>query len=149
MGVTTRTRILLVEDDLSLGELYLLAFEKHKQCEVTWVVRGRFVPDTTSGAADLILMLMNDRGGEQVFVPGDFDFAICDYQLKMSELTGEQVVAAISRQGLRVMGASGERWLNETLVKAGAVKSMVKQYLLSCLIKDREFGDKLIAMMSV
>jgi DNA-binding response OmpR family regulator len=83
-------RVLLVEDDVFLGELISEALVR-QSVEVTWFVRARKDTD------DSRLIFMDRRRGVSASLkPTTFDSALVDYRLKCSVLTGPEVVQELS-----------------------------------------------------
>jgi DNA-binding response OmpR family regulator len=127
-------KILLVEDDITLGDLIVFAMTK-RDYQVTWYVRARL---DQSGA----LIFMNDRGVETSFDSADnkenghgYDLALVDSRLKGSDMQGFEVTQELTKRGVTVIGSSGLPYLNQQLVKAGAVGCIEKHEIFN-LIKD-------------
>lgn len=122
-------KILLVEDDLDLGELVCLALSRHG-IEADWFVRAR------QDSADQALVLMNADGVECKPVAYNWDSAVVDGRLKGSALSGLEVVKILKKKGLFVVAASGDPWLNKEMVAGGADIGMEKFDLFTRAISD-------------
>jgi DNA-binding response OmpR family regulator len=121
--------VLLVEDDLTLGDLTSFILEKHGYT-VTWFVRARFINGS--------LTFMNDRGVETSFVDsllaaGVYQFALVDSRLKGSVLQGVDVTTVLAKAGIKVIACSGLPWLNDEMVKVGALCGLEKQDIYTVL----------------
>lgn len=132
-------KILLIEDDLTLGEL-LVSILSETGHGVTWFVRARF-----SGEPDNGLILMDADGAESRLDCSRFELALIDWRLKGSPINGPEVIPAVVRSGLPVVGISGLSWLNEELTAAGARTALVKDELMSKvlsgkLVIEKDFG---------
>lgn len=124
-------KVLLIEDDLHLGELMILALER-LDVKTSWFVRVR------TDAADQSLVFM-DADGKEVRLSDaelDFDSALIDSRLKMSQMTGPEVSKALVAKGLYVVAISGDAWLGRQMVSEGAHASIPKQDLFSRAIKE-------------
>lgn len=119
-------KLLLVEDDLTLGELLLSVFGKTGH-DVTWFVRARL--------EDKVLVFMNADGVETVLQSDVYALALVDYRLKGSMLDGPDVTAHLVKAGIPVVGISGLRQLNEFMVKAGARGGISKDELFSRVLR--------------
>jgi hypothetical protein len=133
--MTSKT-LLLVEDDLTLGEILMIVFGRTGH-DATWFVRARL--------QDKILVLMDADGIETVFHPDNYELALVDYRLKGSSLDGPEVTSFIVKAGIPVVGISGLQQLNSILVTAGARGGISKDQLLSLvlgkkLVIDRNFA---------
>ncbi|MGD9682060.1 MAG: hypothetical protein AB7W16_12820 [Candidatus Obscuribacterales bacterium] len=132
-------KLLLIEDDLTLGEL-LVSILKETGHGVTWFVRARF-----SGEPDEGLILMDADGAESKLDCSGFELALIDWRLKGSPINGPEVIPVVVRGGLPVVGISGLSSLNEELTAAGARSALVKDELMSRLLKgklviEKDFG---------
>jgi DNA-binding response OmpR family regulator len=129
----SKKTILLVEDDISLGDLIVFATEKYDY-QATWFCRARL---DQSGA----LIFMNDRGVETNFDTAGksqgYDFALVDSRLKNSDLQGADVTRELCKRGITVIACSGLPYLNAELVKAGAVNGIEKHEIFSLLKDDK------------
>jgi CheY-like chemotaxis protein len=121
-------KILFVEDDLALGELFMTIFEKTGH-GATWFVRAR----ASKGG----LVLMDANGVECLLSPGRFELALVDYRLKGSALDGPEVTSHLVAAGIPVVGISGLQTLNNLLVKAGARGAVVKDDLFSSVLRRK------------
>jgi DNA-binding response OmpR family regulator len=125
-------KVLLVEDDITLGDLIVHVMTKH-QYEVTWYCRARLEQSA--------LIFMNDRGVESNFDTVNqqnsrsYDFALVDSRLKGSVMQGLEVTRELCQRGITVIGCSGLPYLNQELVKAGAVGGIEKHEIFD-LIKN-------------
>lgn len=129
-------KLLLVEDDLTIGELLLSVFDKTGH-GVTWFVRARI--------QDGSLVLMNADGKETVFKPENYEIALVDYRLKGSQLDGPEVTSTIVKAGVPVVGISGLQQLNAILVEAGARGGISKDQLFSMVLKKQLVIDERFA----
>ncbi len=111
------TKILLIEDDLDLGELITLYLTKDGFA-VTYFCRARLMGD------DAIVMDVN--GVESVLHPERYDIALIDGRLKGSPIDGPDLVGALVRSRLPVVGISGDNWFNRQMVEAGAATFIPK-----------------------
>ena len=149
-----RKNVLLVEDDLTLGELTVYILEKHGYT-VRWYVRARFADG--AGAESKALVFINDRGVECAFdkigaldIETGYQFALVDSRLKGSVLQGIDVTRVLVSAGIKVIACSGLPWLNDDMVKVGALCGIEKHdiytvfksgddFLLSVLVhKDKK-----------
>lgn len=130
--------VLLVEDDITLGDLIVSAMTR-RNYQVTWYVRARL---DQSGS----LVFMNDRGVESNFDKADnainyeYEFALVDSRLKGSDMQGIEVTRELVKRGVTVIGSSGLPYLNQALVKAGAVGGIEKHEIFTRVLK----GDSLL-----
>ena len=122
-------RVLLVEDDVFLGELISEALVR-QSVEVTWFVRARKDTD------DSRLIFMDVDGRERKLEAYDFDSALVDYRLKCSVLTGPEVVQELSRLGVYIIAASGDASSNKQLKACGAHAAIEKHDLLPNTTRD-------------
>ncbi|CAN5485086.1 hypothetical protein BH11CYA1_BH11CYA1_20560 [soil metagenome] len=134
-------RVLLIEDDLSLGELLVLCLTRKSTVAVSWFVRARLSADSKD------LVLMSADGREEVFtaeaVFGGFDIAFVDYRLKISTMTGIEVTRKLAAAKLKVIASSGLFTLNEELIAAGASRAIDKDKIIGRAIKEPDFVEKL------
>jgi len=128
-------KVLLVEDDITLGDLIVMAMTK-RDYQVTWYCRARL---DQSGK----LIFTNDRGIESNFDDVDnkensksYDFALVDSRLKGSVMQGFELTQELTRRGVTVIGSSGLPYLNQQLVKAGAVGGIEKHEIFSLIKGD-------------
>jgi hypothetical protein len=128
-------KVLLVEDDITLGDLIVLAMTR-RDYQVTWYCRAH---RDQSGQ----LIFTNDRGVETNFDGADhkedsksYDFALVDSRLKGSVMQGFEVTQELTRRGVTVIGSSGLPYLNQELVKAGAVGGIEKHEIFSLIKGD-------------
>ena len=121
----TSQKILYVEDDVTLGDLFMSVFKKTSH-GATWFVRAR----STKGG----LVFMDSRGVETRLADGDFEIALVDFRLKGSALDGPEVTSHLVAAGIPVVGISGLFSLNDLLVKAGARGAVVKDDLFRLLL---------------
>ena len=137
----TARRVLLVEDDVSLGELLVLCLTRHSDVAVSWYVRARLSADSQD------LILMEADGQEVVFtmkaLASDFDLAFVDYRLKMSTMTGIEVTRKLAAAKLKVIASSGLFTLNEELIEAGASAAIDKDKIMGRALKEPDFIEKL------
>jgi DNA-binding response OmpR family regulator len=126
--------VLLVEDDITLGDLIVLTMTK-RDYQVTWYVRARL---DQSGQ----LIFMNDRGVESNFDSANkensqsYYFALVDSRLKGSVMQGLELTQELTKRGVTVIGSSGLPYLNQELVKAGAAGSIEKHEIFSLIKSD-------------
>ncbi|MBP9091836.1 response regulator transcription factor [bacterium] len=134
-------RVLLIEDDLSLGELLVICLTKNSNVAVSWFVRARL----SANSQDLILMEADGR--EVVFtmkaLASDFDLAFVDYRLKMSIMSGIEVTRKLASAKLKVIASSGLFTLNEELIAAGATAAIDKDKIIGRALKEPDFIEKL------
>jgi DNA-binding response OmpR family regulator len=129
----TKRKILLVEDDITLGDLLVYALGK-RDYEVTWFCRARL-----DSAGKLIFI--NDRGVETDFdASADADtkadgarYALVDSRLKGSVMQGVDVTRALVARGVKVIAISGLSSLNKELIAAGALGGIEKFDIVSRL----------------
>ncbi|MBU6451111.1 MAG: hypothetical protein KGS72_04980 [Cyanobacteria bacterium REEB67] len=123
----TKRKILLVEDDITLGDLLVYALDK-RDYEVTWFCRARL--DSASK-----LIFINDRGIETCFdaEANDICYALVDSRLKGSVMQGVDVTRALVARGLKVIATSGLSSLNKELIAAGALGGIEKFDIVSRL----------------
>lgn len=133
-------RVLLIEDDISLGELLVICLTRDSDVTVSWFVRARL-------SADQDLVLMEADGREVVFtakvLASDFDIAFVDYRLKMSAMTGVEVTRKVAASKLKVIASSGLFTLNDELIAAGASAAIDKDKIIGRAIKEPDFVEKL------
>ena len=139
-------KVLLIEDDLSLGELLVLCLTRHSNVTVSWFVRARLSAESQD------LVLMDADGKEVVFnaqsLVSDFDLAFVDYRLKMSTLSGVEVTrklasAKLASAKLKVVASSGLFSLNDELIAAGASCAIDKDKIMGRALKEADFVEKL------
>ena len=87
--------ILLVEDDLTLGELFMTVLERTGH-GVTWFVLAR--------TSEEGLVLMDADGIESLLKPVSYELALVDYRLKGSAIDGPEVTSHLVAVGLPVVG---------------------------------------------
>ena len=128
-------KVLLVEDDITLGDLIVMAMTK-RDYQVTWYCRARLNQSSE-------LIFMNDRGVESNFDGEDnkensksYDFALVDSRLKGSVMQGFELTQELTKRGVTVIGSSGLPYLNQQLVKAGAVGGIEKHEIFSLIKGD-------------
>lgn len=136
--------MLLVEDDLSLGELLVSVFTRYGTTTVSWFVRAKSKPDGTG------LVLIDPDGHESIFDPltglnlnQPIDIAFVDYRLKMSPLTGLEVTSLLTTYGVKVIACSGLPWFNDEMIAAGAQGGLTKDALFSRALHEPDFIDQL------
>ncbi|MBZ0187590.1 MAG: hypothetical protein K8F91_15185 [Candidatus Obscuribacterales bacterium] len=134
-------KILLIEDDLTLGELLVSLLEQTGH-GVTWFVRARIAQDefTEDG-----IVLMDADGKECKPDFKKFELALIDWRLKGSPINGPELIPQVVRAGLPVIGISGLSWLNEELIAVGARAAMVKDELMTRILRgelviEKDFG---------
>ena len=134
-------RVLLIEDDVSLGELLVLCLTRYSNATVSWFVRARLSADSQD------LILMDADGQEVVFnaksLANDFDLAFVDYRLKMSIMSGSEVTSKLAAAKLKVIASSGLYTLNEELIEAGATAAIDKDKIVGRALKEPDFIEKL------
>lgn len=134
-------KVLLIEDDLSLGELLVLCLTRHSNVTVSWFVRARLSAESQD------LVLMDADGKEVVFnaqsLVSDFDLAFVDYRLKMSTLSGIEVTRKLASAKLKVIASSGLFSLNDELIAAGASWAIDKDKIMGRALKETDFVEKL------
>lgn len=137
----TARKVLLIEDDLSLGELLVICFTRNSNVAVSWFVRARLSAESQD------LVLMDADGKEVVFnaqsLVSDFDLAFVDYRLKMSTLSGIQVTRKLASAQLKVIASSGLFSLNDELIAAGASCAIDKDKIIGRALKEPDFIEKL------
>jgi len=166
-GSITPRHILLVEDDLFLGELLVSALRRYRDgdCEtvkVSWFVRARMQAAPDGGMS---LVLMDPDGHEFFFSERRFshsklsgpelsteptepiDFAFVDYRLKSSALTGLEVTRKLTASGVKVIACSGLPWLNDEMIKAGAKFGLEKDKIFSRAISESDFLDQICSLL--
>lgn len=145
-SMSTGRRVLLIEDDLSLGELVVICLTKNSNVAVSWFVRARLSAD----GQDLILMAADGR--EVVFtmkaIVSDFDLAFVDYRLKMSIMSGIEVTRKLASARLlsakfKVIASSGLFTLNDELIAAGATAAIDKDKIIGRALKEPDFIERL------
>jgi hypothetical protein len=126
----------LIEDDLTLGELFVTALGKsgHGVC---WFVRARISEDVTEG-----LVVTDPDGNETGVDPARFELALVDWRLKGSPIDGDAVTAFLTARGLPAVGISGLSQLNQQMVEAGARGGISKDELFSGIISGRIVIDR-------
>lgn len=138
---STGRKVLLIEDDLSLGELLVLCLTRDSDVSVSWFVRARLSADSQD------LVLMDADGREVVFtakaLASDFDLAFVDYRLKMSIMSGIEVTRKLASAKLKVIASSGLFTLNEELIAAGASAAIDKDKIIGRALKEPDFIEKL------
>ncbi len=122
-------KVLLIEDDVFLGELITESLVRHA-VEVTWFVRSRKDP------ADNKLIFMDVDGRERKLEAYDFDSALVDYRLKGSVMSGPEVVQELFRLGVYIIAASGDPSLNRQMQAYGAHAAIEKHDLLLSTMRD-------------
>lgn len=139
-GDITLRHVLLIEDDLTLGELLVNVFTRHGAATVLWFVRARPVEVIDSKG----LVLIDPDGRESVFpMQKPFDIAFVDYRLKMSQLTGLEVTRKLTAGGVKVIACSGLSCLNEEMLQAGAQAGMEKDKIFSRALRESDFINQL------
>ncbi len=134
-------KVLLIEDDLSLGELLVICLTRNSNVAVSWFVRARLSAESQD------LLLMEADGREVVFtdeaIVSGFDLAFVDYRLKMSTMTGIEVTRKVAATKLKVIASSGLFTLNEELIAAGASRAIDKDKIIGRALKEPDFIEKL------
>lgn len=134
-------KVLLIEDDLSLGELLVICLTRNSNVAVSWFVRARLSAESQD------LLLMEADGREVVFtdeaIVSGFDLAFVDYRLKMSTLSGIQVTRKVASAKLKVIASSGLFSLNDELIAAGASCAIDKDKIMARALKEPDFIEKL------
>ena len=134
-------KVLLIEDDLSLGELLVICLTRNSNVAVSWFVRARLSAESQD------LVLMEADGREVVFtdeaIVSGFDLAFVDYRLKMSTMTGIEVTRKVAATKLKVIASSGLFTLNEELIAAGASRAIDKDKIIGRALKEPDFIEKL------
>ncbi len=140
-STSTARKVLLIEDDLSLGELLVICLTRNSNVAVSWFVRARLSAESQD------LVLMDADGKEVVFnaqsLVSDFDLAFVDYRLKMSTLSGIQVTRKLASAKLKVIASSGLFSLNDELIAAGASCAIDKDKIIGRALKEPDFIEKL------
>ena len=140
-STSTARKVLLIEDDLSLGELLVICLTRNSNVAVSWFVRARLSAESQD------LVLMDADGKEVVFnaqsLVSDFDLAFVDYRLKMSTMTGIEVTRKVAATKLKVIASSGLFTLNEELIAAGASRAIDKDKIIGRALKEPDFIEKL------
>lgn len=119
-------KILLVEDDLVWGELLHSSLQRAGY-HASWFVRARF--------SDASVILMYADGRECVLNAGDFEIAIVDGRLKGSPIDGWDLTPTLVAAGLPVIAASGDPWINERMIEAGAFRCLAKHDMIGPIVK--------------
>jgi hypothetical protein len=122
-------KILLLDDELSFGEVLQIALERTAN-QVTHFVRVRVKDDD--------IILMDPDGKETTLDPSCFDFALVDGRIKGGTMNGWELAPYLVRSGLPFVAISGADSLNEQMVKAGA-KLAVRKDLLWNAFRDGTF----------
>ena len=134
-------KVLLIEDDLSLGELLVICLTRNSNVAVSWFVRARLSAESQD------LVLMEADGREVVFtdeaIVSGFDLAFVDYRLKMSTMTGIEVTRKVAATKLKVIASSGLFSLNDELIAAGASCAIDKDKIMARALKEPDFIEKL------
>ena len=134
-------KVLLIEDDLSLGELLVICLTRNSNVAVSGFVRARLSAESQD------LVLMEADGREVVFtdeaIVSGFDLAFVDYRLKMSTMTGIEVTRKVAATKLKVIASSGLFTLNEELIAAGASAAIDKDKIIGRALKEPDFIEKL------
>lgn len=144
--------LLLIEDDLTLGEL-LVTVLKRAGHEVTWFVRARWAVAPAVGLSrasvenpGVKLVLMDADGKESVCVPPlKYELALVDYRLKGSPIDGPDVTPYLVACGLPVVGISGLPTLNDDMIRAGARGGIAKDQLMSKVLSRELVIDSTFA----
>ncbi len=113
-------KILLLDDELSFGEIFQILLESSDN-ELTHFVRVRVKGD------DVILMAPD--GTETTLDPACFDFALVDGRIKGGNMNGWDLAPHLVRLGLPFVAISGADSLNEQMLKAGASQAVRKDLL--------------------
>lgn len=121
-------KILFVEDDITMGELFMTVFRRTNH-GVSWFVRARWSPNG--------LVLMSADNTEMTLSDGDFELALVDFRLKGSKLDGPEVTSHLVAAGIPVVGISGLFTLNDLLINAGARGAVAKDELFSLLLRGK------------
>lgn len=122
----TSKNLLLVEDDITLGELLLHVLDQTGH-EATWFVRARLQDD--------VLILMDADGAETILQPANFELALVDYRLKGSPVDGPEVTSHLVKKGVPVVAISGLTQLNDIMIEAGARGGISKDRLFSGILR--------------
>jgi CheY-like chemotaxis protein len=131
--------VVLVEDNLEMGELLSEVLSRHGSVQVSWYVRARRQADSDE------LIFMDAAGMENAFDSDHCHLAFVDWQLKMSSLTGLEVTRELAGRGVKVVASSGDSHLNAQMVKAGARIGLAKDRLFSRAIDEFDLVEKLLA----
>ena len=121
-------QILLIEDDIRLGELYVELFQR-AGVVVHWYCRARL--------QDGNLVLVNDRGQEFALDKDNCKGAIVDGRLSFSALSGLEITKHLVSVGVPVAAFSGARFLNEQMVQAGATATIDKLDIIAEVLEGR------------
>jgi hypothetical protein len=122
-------KILLIDDELSFGEIFSILLERENN-QLTHFVRVRVQGD------DVILMAPD--GKETSLDPTCFDFALVDGRIKGGNMNGWDLAPHLVRLGLPFVAISGADSLNDQMIKAGAT-SAVRKDLLWTQFRDGTF----------
>lgn len=126
--MVSQRKILVVEDDLTLGEILAEGFERCGY-SASWFVRARI--------ADGKVILMNPDGKESTLDAASYDVAFVDYRLKGSPLDGTDLTPYLVAAGLPVVAMSGLDTFNQQMIGLGARASFVKEDLAFKLLRQQ------------
>lgn len=115
-------KILYIEDDLTLGDLFLEVFAK-AGLEVIWFVRVRLDADD--------IVVMDVDGKQQKLMADDYALALVDGRLKGSLVDGYDLCPLLVKRGLPVVACSGDPGLNKQMIASGAAGSIEKLDILA------------------
>jgi hypothetical protein len=121
-------KILVVEDDLTWHEL-LLSVLKDNDLEYDAFVRVYAEGD------DFVFMDIDSR--KHSVDLSNYWLALVDGRLKGSTPQGIDLARALPKKGLPVIATSGSRYLNEDMVRAGALTGIPKDQLFTGLHKHQ------------
>ncbi len=122
-------RVLLLDDDLSWGEL-LCEVMRERGYEVGWFVRAQLVGDHD-------VKLMDPDGKTSLLQNGDFDLALIDGRLKGSIVNGWEVTPRVVAKSLPVIAMSGAGHFNDQMLAAGARETLRKDLLFTGILNGK------------
>ena len=127
-------RLLLIDDDLVLGDLLVEVLRKRGHA-VAWFVRAELI-------GDVDVRLMHADGKTSLLNARDHDLALVDGRLRGSSIDGWDLTPRLVAAGLPVIGLSGAEYFNDLMVKAGARKGMSKDKLFFAVMNGEDvFSD--------
>lgn len=125
----TPRRVLVVEDDLFMGETIVEGFGRLGH-SASWFVRARL-------GGDGAIILMDADGKESTLDAASYDVAFIDYRLKGSPIDGTDLTPHVVAAGLPVVAMSGLDTYNQQMIQLGARASCVKDELAFTLLKKQ------------
>lgn len=123
------TRVLVVEDDLTWGELLTSVLRK-RGYEAAW-----FVAAELEGVHGV--KLMDPDGKTAILNADEYDIALVDGRLKRSAIDGWDLTPRLVEAGLPVIALSGADFFNDQMIKAGARAKMAKDELFGGILRGQ------------